>query len=370
MMTKGAGAAKANVTMAAMNVEAPMEEELEMSTDDAYAADGNIPLPPDVKIREDFASTLAFEPFLRSDESGDISLKFKTSDKLSTYIVSLFAHTRDMKNALLRKEMVVSLPVKVAVTEPAYLYSGDRYSLAVSVSSNSEAPVSGRLLLYQYDGPDHEGSAPVSVRSMDITVPANGTESRLIEVAVPETTDAERIIGLKAVFVADGFSDGVFVTVPVRPAAQVITESHSAVVLPGMDEAALLDRIRSSFVNVSPYGAEYREISIIDMVREAIPDKAEPASDNVLDLSEAFYVRKIAATLGTGVKEETPSEKLWEKILACRNADGGFSWFQGMQSSSPVIRPSPGDRPQRHREIPGPESVRYEQALLVRRTQR
>ena len=338
MMTKGAGLARANVSMAVMDDGIEVEEADEMKMEDLAAAESAPQeyLDSDVRIREDFASTLAFEPFLRSDDNGDISLRFKTSDKLSTYIVSLYAHTMDMKNSMLRQEMVVSLPVKVAVTEPSYLYSGDRYSLAVSVSSNSETAVSGKLILYQYDGPDHGNSAPASVKSMDITVPAHGTESRLIEVDVPETTDTEKIIGLKAAFVAEGFSDGVFVTVPVRPAAQTVTESHSAVVLPGMDEAALLERIRSSFVNVSPHGAEYKEISIIDMVREAIPDKAEPASDNVLDLSEAFYVRKIAAVLGTETTGQTPSEKLWEKILACRNADGGFSWFQGMQSS-PVI---------------------------------
>ncbi|MBQ6086432.1 MAG: hypothetical protein IJK96_00050 [Bacteroidales bacterium] len=327
----GARMTKANVAMASMDAGEVVEEE---AYDAVAVPEGEI--PPDLNIREDFASTLAFEPFLRSDANGDISLKFKTSDKLSTYIVSLYAHTREMKNSSLRKEMVVSLPVKVSVTEPGYLNSGDRYSMAVSVSSNSDKPVSGKLVLYQYEGADHEGTSPIRAKAVDLTVPAGGSESRLFEVDVPEVTSGERILGLKAAFIADGFSDGVFVTVPVRPAAQVITESHSAVVLPGMDEAALLERIRSAFVNVSPYGAEYKEISIIDMVREAIPSKAEPVSDNVLDLSETFYVRKVAASLGAELQTVTPTEKIWEKILACRNADGGFSWFQGMQSS-PVI---------------------------------
>lgn len=298
----------------------------------------------EVSVRSDFSSTLAFEPFLRTDAEGKAELNFWTSDKLSTYVVALYAHNPQMQNALLRREMVVTLPVKVAVAEPQALRVGDRWSVSATVSSVAEVPVSGTL--YVYDAAA-EGSAAAGKK---VTVPAGGSITQMVEVAVPERPGT---LEVKVVFVADAaegqpsFSDGVKVSVPVLPAVQTLTEAHSAVLLPGMDKEALLAQIRSQFVNVSSMGAEYREVSIIDMVREALPDKVEPRSENILDLLEALYVRKTIASLAPrtssgpgrvreGENQKLSDEMLEEKIGACQNEDGGFGWFQGMQSS-PIL---------------------------------
>ena len=94
--------------------------------------------------------------------------------------------------------------------------------------------------------------------------------------------------------------------------------------------------IRNAFVNMTSMGAACREISIIDMIREAVPSRIEPLGRDVLSLTEALYVRLLAESLGITAEREMTDEKLMEAILACRNADGGFSWFEGMHSS-PVL---------------------------------
>ena len=91
-----------------------------------------------VDVREQFEEALTFQPFLRSDGDGTISFSFRTSDKLSTYYVSVYAHDKDMRNALVREEMVVSVPVKVSVNAPRYLYAGDALQLDANVSSNAD----------------------------------------------------------------------------------------------------------------------------------------------------------------------------------------------------------------------------------------
>ena len=143
---------------------------------------------------------------------------------------------------------------------------------------------------------------PVKSSSMNITIPVRKSVSGEFDVAVPSDADREsgKPIGLKVVLVADdsSFSDGVFVSVPIYRNVQVLTEAHSAVLLAGMDKEALIEKIRSSFVNVSSYGAEYKEISVIDMVREAIPSKVNPVNTDCLSLSEAYYVRLVAEALG------------------------------------------------------------------------
>ena len=279
----------------------------------------------DIPVRTSFRNALFFEPFLRADENGRITFSFRTSDKLSTYYVQVFAHDKGMKNATVRREMLVTMPVKVSMAEPLYLYEGDVLKPSVSVSNNSDKPVSGTLALYVYPSEDCTGLKPVSVKTVPVTVPARGVKAA--EFNVPAVGNCR---SLKAVFSAGELSDAMLVTVPVYGKMQTLTESHSAVLLDGTKKSQVVSRLRKEFVNAPGTKAELSEISILDMVREAIPVKKKPYGSDVLSLTEAYYVRLLAAQLD-GKNADEP--ELLERIMACRNADGGFGWFKGMQSS-------------------------------------
>ena len=307
--------------------------------DDALAPGGGA--PEDVVIRSKFETALTFQPHLVSDAAGNLSFSFETSDKLSTYYVQVYAHDKGMRNAFLRQEMVVSVPVKVAVVEPKFLYVGDTYEMAVSVSSNTDKPVSGQLYLYVYPSGEYEGQEAISVQRVAMTVPAGGTESHRFPVRVPDL----ETVGFKAVFAADDFSDAVFVPVPVKKPVQMLTEAHSAVLRAGMDRETLLAELRARFVNVPASAATLTETTLLDLVRAAIPDKVDPDGNDILSLSEAYYSRLIASlipgsssSLIPGSTRNLPdgTSDLLDKILACRNGDGGFGWFEGMNSSAVI----------------------------------
>ncbi|MBO4635026.1 MAG: hypothetical protein J5669_06605 [Bacteroidales bacterium] len=303
--------------------------------DDAVAVEESVAKEEaDVPVRSVFSQALTFQPHLRPAADGTLSFNFCTSDKLSTYYVRVYAHDASMRNAIAEQEMVVSLPVKVSLQEPRFLYEGDIYEAAVTVSSIAETPVSGKLTLSYGD----------TEQQVPVTVPAGETVTHSFLV---RATGADRpSLTLTAAFRSTEFSDAVRVTVPVYPAAQTLTEAHSAVLLDGMDREALLKDLRSRFVNVPAAQAVLREISVLDMVRDAIPTHVEPAADDVLSLTEAWYVRLMAgassvmagaSSVMAGADRPSPaSEALLPRILACRNADGGFGWFPGM-SSSPII---------------------------------
>ena len=329
----------------------------------AYGVAANEEAPDaGVTARTDFSSALTFQPHLYSKADGTLEFSFRTSDKLSTYIVRVYAHDKQMHNALCEKEMVVSLPVKVSLVEPRYLYEGDVYEAAVTVSSMADEPVSGVIVLRAGD----------SVQQLPVTLAPKATETRKFHVSVPAsatTGDSSLIPGdsslipgesslipgltrdllLKASFVASDFSDAVQVSVPVYPAAQRLTEAHSAVLRDAMSRDALLADLRSRFVNVPASEAALKEISVLDMVKDAIPSHVEPRGNDVLSLSEAWYIRLMASQIpgqardeagqardeaGQARDEADQDEELLEKILACCNGDGGFAWFEGMPSSA------------------------------------
>ena len=275
-------------------------------------------------VRVDFSTALTFQPHLYPKEDGTLEFSFRTSDKLSTYYVRVYAHDKEMHNAVCEKEMVVSLPVKVSLQELRCLYAGDLYEAAVTVSSVADKPVSGVLML----------KAGASVQQIPVTVNPGATETRRFTVKIPDQVGDDEgssfpaptgNLVLTTSFVASEFSDAVRVSVPVYPAAQVLTEAHSAVLRDGSDRNALLEELRARFVNVPGAKADLKEITVLDMVKDAIPSHVEPKGDDVLSLSEAWYVR-----LMTGAS----TGDLLERILACQNGDGGFSWFPGMNSNA------------------------------------
>ena len=292
----------------------------------------------DISIRENFANTIAWEPFLRSDKDGVVTFHFTTADKLSTYYVQLFAHDKAFHNATLRQEMVVTLPVKVAVVQPQYLYEGDRYVARVTVSNSKDKPVGGRIEVRFLDGTDYKAAPVITTQGKHISVPALGSADYSCEIATPKVKD----LGMMISFTADNAefgSDGVFVVMPVSPAVQTITEAHSAVLLAGQDRDALLAELRSQFINVPGLEAALREISILGMIQEAVPEKVLPQSENLLDQSEALYanflIDKLPDSKGSGATDEQRADMV-KKILACRNADNGFGWFPGL-TSSPIL---------------------------------
>lgn len=282
----------------------------------------------EVVVRDDFSTSLAFEPFLYPSEDGTVKLDFTASDKISTFVVSVFAHDKYMNNNVIRREMLVTLPVKVSVVQPQYLYEGDRYVLKTSLSNNSGADVKGVVRCV----------SSVATDELEVTVPAGGAVSVPFEITAPEGAGS---LDFRVVFEGDGVSDGVLVTVPVYPASQVLAEAHSAVLLYGMSEEDVLRSLREMFVNGSPAGAEYSAVSVMDMLREALPLTVEAKGKDVISQSEAMYVNLLAAGLqsseGKPVREYVDAAmKAAAKMLAAANSDGGFAWFEGMKSS-PVV---------------------------------
>lgn len=326
--TKSSVAMNDRVASAPDVVDSVVEESSAVFDDDASGSATG-------QVRSDFSTSLAFEPFLRPDSDGNISFDFETSDRLSTFVVQVYAHDKSMRDTLVRKEFVVSLPVRLSVVQPDYLYRGDRLTLHAALNSLSGKPVDGTVTLSLFSSGDYRDSRPFRTYSKKVTVPAGASLPLSFDLK-PADGDS---LGILLSFAGNGaetgeaFSDCVFVTVPVKEDCQVITESHSAVLLPGADRDVVLKQLRESFTGISSYGAEYSETDIRAMLLDALPGKVDPERKDVLSVTEAIYVRKVAASLGADVSGECTDGELMNMLASCRNADGGFGWFPGMKSS-------------------------------------
>ncbi|MBQ7622284.1 MAG: hypothetical protein IJS66_00910 [Bacteroidales bacterium] len=316
-----------------------VEESAALNDATAPQAAGNEAQAP--VVRDTFDSTIAWEPFLQTSSTGDASLEFTTSGKLSTYYVQLYAHDRAMHGAVLRRELLVTLPVQVAIVPPAFIYDGDAYEASASISNTLGSDVPGRASIRFFDGADRKTARLLSSREEALTLPAGGSLRFAASPGIlPAGVDT---LGVLVSFTASGeiqegivASDAVFVSFPVRKAVQSITEAHSALLRDPSQRAAAVAAIRAAFVNIDASSLPVQERNIRQMILDAVPERVEPASDNVLSLTDAMYSDAIAKRLGAEGLSEEELDKICTKIFACQCSGGGVAWFEGM-SPSPII---------------------------------
>ncbi|MGM9764686.1 MAG: hypothetical protein ACI3ZQ_11765 [Candidatus Cryptobacteroides sp.] len=286
----------------------------------------------DVAVRENFATSLAFKPHLRAGKDGNFSFDFTTSDKLSTFVCALYGHDKEMNTVTERKEFVVTMPVKVSAVQPQFLYEGDSYVFKAAVT-NSGKPVKGVFTIYMYKGDSDEVSQTAHA---EVELGENATEQLSLPVSgVPAGLGS---LSFKAVFEGavgnENFSDAIRVSVPVLPAKQILTESHSAVLLNETERETLMDSLRSAFVNTTAAGAGYSEASLDDLLRAELKVTPAPEYQNVLSLMDALYCNALGGALVTDNAGYKAAASKMETLLGeYVNSDGGFAWMKGMKSS-------------------------------------
>lgn len=289
--------------------------------------------------REEFSSTLAFIPFLKTGADSTVRFSFRASDKLSTYVVSVFVHDTAMRNNVLRREMLVSKDIMVSMSVPQFLYEGDRLEVSAAVSNASDTGAEGILAFCVYDGADRDSSSLLLASGRPVNAAAGGQHSEIFTVNVPSGTDT---LGLLASF-NGGDGDGIFVTIPVFPAEQTLTEAHSAVLLSGMSEDSLYSELRDRFVNVSGHGAEFDRRDLYSMLLDAMPSELSVDGADVLTLVKSLYsaclsesiTGKAPVIFGADARQESVNS-LASRLEDYACPDGGFGWFAGMESS-PVV---------------------------------
>lgn len=292
----------------------------------------------DVAIRRNFCRTLLFSPDKVADEKGEITFKFKTSDKLSTFKLLVYVHDKAMNNALETKEFTVTLPVKLSVHEPRYLYDGDESNLSVSVSSNSGKKIAGRLRVVCYDGENIDEAHVIKEFSSEVSMEGKSSSSENFNIVADydKLSGDSKVLGIKIIFECPDFSDGIFVKIPVLPAKQIISESYCKLVPGNHDSGKIYEELQSEFKNGTGMGAVYEEKSLWDILLSSLKNHKGTKSNNVIDVINDVYSLSLLSIIEKDSVPDFSNSELSKKIAECRNADGGYGWLPGMKSS-PVI---------------------------------
>ena len=175
--------------------------------------------------RKDFRETVFFNPDLRTDENGDLTISFTMPDALTKWKMMGFAHTKDLKSGFVTNELVTQKELMVTPNVPRYLREDDKVVISAKVTNLSRKDLEGEVDLYLFDALTMkvvDEQFKNTGASKRFEVKKDGSVSVSWEVAVPYGFEA---IDYKVVAKAENFSDGEEAVLPVLSNRMLVTES-------------------------------------------------------------------------------------------------------------------------------------------------
>ena len=179
-----------------------------------------------IKVRTNFNETAFFYPNLQTDEEGNIIVKFKIPESLTSWKMMGFAHTKDLKYGFVGNELKTQKDLMLLPNEPRFLRQNDLITFPVKISNLSKNQMNGTARLEFFDA--------ITMKPVDGIFAKNETPLKNFTIAsesnslvnwnltIPENIGA---ISYKVVAQSGNFSDGEQKALPVLTNRMLVTES-------------------------------------------------------------------------------------------------------------------------------------------------
>ena len=249
---------------------------------------------PEVMMRSDFAETAFFMPQLLTDNQGIATISFTLPESVTTWRFMALAHDSEMRYATMTDEAVAQKQLMVQAKMPRFLRLGDKATISSAVANLSDKDNDATVTMEVLDAKTEK---VIDTKTQKVAVKAGQTA--VVAFPVKDLID-DAICRFTAKMA--GFADGEQHLLPVVTDKEMVVDTTSFVVNP------------------------------VQMMKEALPALSVPISQNIICLANAYYANVMTAHLNDTIVSAANTNVL-AQMLRLQNADGGFSWYSGMQSS-------------------------------------
>lgn len=277
-----------------------------------------------IPVRGDFAETAFFLPNIRTDAKGVATMTFTLPESVTTWRFMAVAHDKEMRNATLVADAVAQKPLMVQPNMPRFLRQGDNATITTTVANLSEQDENVDVTLTITDA---NTERKVMVANRKVIVKAGETAVVTFPVDSKKVTEGAYVCRFTAV--GAKHTDGEQRMLQVLSDEELITNTVAYVFCAPVDTVL-------TFSDMIPKGVGKAHVKVgyVDnpawLMMETLPKMAEPESQNAIVLSNALYANRVAAMLKWS---ESKSEKVLTALHNLQNADGSFSWWEGMNGS-------------------------------------
>ncbi len=122
-------------------------------------------------LRNNFSSTIFWEPFLQTDSEGYAEVEVKYPDNLTEWRLTARANTKGNQFGIQTHHVKVSQPLMIRLQGPRFLTVGDEILLTALVNNSTESPLTIKAHL-EYESGDILQFDNLSAQ--DLTIPAKG----------------------------------------------------------------------------------------------------------------------------------------------------------------------------------------------------
>lgn len=339
----------------------------------------------DVALREKLGETAFFLSDVRTDADGVATLSFTLPESVTTWRFLAFANDKNMRFGMMKDEVVAQKQLMIQPRMPRFLREGDKCSVPASIANLTEKVLDVKVRLTLLDAETGE-----SVAIYNNKVEVKPGESSAVNFDIDSKGLEGKMLVAKWIADAGTFSDGEQHYLPVLSAKELMLDTRTFVLQsPGEKEVDIKSML--------PLNAEKARLSLeyTDapewLLIQSLPQIADASDDNAISLVASYYANTLASHIAKSnpdidetVREwtqdysslespldkneelrhtilaETPwvvdadSETAQRKMLyrlfdasllasrqafalqhlkALQLADGGFSWWKGMESS-------------------------------------
>ena len=373
------------VLMAKKEMAAPMiERHSEVVAEDVAEASEE-QTGKDVALREKLGETAFFLSDVRTNANGVATLSFTLPESVTTWRFLAFANDKNMRFGMMKDEVVAQKQLMIQPRMPRFLREGDKCSVPASIANLTEKALDVKVRLTLLDAETGE-----SVAIYNNKVEVKPGESSAVNFDIDSKGLEGKMLVAKWIADAGTFSDGEQHYLPVLSAKELMLDTRTFVLQsPGEKEVEIKSML--------PLNAEKARLSLeyTDapewLLIQSLPQIADASDDNAISLVASYYANTLASHIAKSnpdiaetVREwtqdysslespldkneelrhtilaETPwvvdadSETAQRKMLyrlfdasllasrqafalqhlkALQLADGGFSWWKGMESS-------------------------------------
>lgn len=373
------------VLMAKKEMAAPMIERHSAAELEDAAGTVEEQIGKDVPLREKLGETAFFLSDVRTNADGVATLSFTLPESVTTWHFIAFANDKNMRFGMMKDEVVAQKQLMIQPRMPRFLREGDKCSVPATIANLTEKVLDVKVRLMLLDAETGE-----SVAIYNNKVEVKPGESSVVNFDIDSKGLEGKMLVAKWIADAGTFSDGEQHYLPVLSAKELMLDTRTFVLQsPGEKEVDIKSML--------PLNAEKARLSVeyTDapewLLIQSLPQIADASDDNAISLVASYYANTLAShiaksnpDIAKAVREwtqdysslespldkneelrhtilaETPwvvdadSETAQRKMLyrlfdasllasrqtfalqhlkALQLADGGFSWWKGMESS-------------------------------------
>ena len=296
-----------------------------------------------VQVRENLNETAFFYPALESDNNGNVAIRFTLPESVTTWKFMGLAHDKEMRNGLLVDEAVAQKTVMVQPNMPRFLREGDKSTIVVKLFNTSDKKVSGNARMQILDP---ETNKVVWQKTQNYSIDAEGSATISFDVQGLK----EGVYINKVVAAGNGYSDGEQHYLPVLSNRELVVNTLPITLHQKGEQNFDLSKLFLNKEGKQAKGAEEAKVTIEYtnnpswLMVKALPAISNPDEENAISLMSAIYANTITTHVQKTLSLDNHSQKNLsqesirlqnqvEKLKKLQNADGSFSWWNGMKGS-------------------------------------